>query len=107
MDAGLAIIAGAAGFIAYKVVSKDGANAVQPGSQPKQPFYSDWFTPGSQPATGNGTPTTYDHTGQDIANTTQAVTKFATSLLEYFGGAQDNVSTGAGVSTGGPTSSWA
>ncbi len=105
MDAGLAIIAAAAGFITYKVVTKDGQAAAQPGTSTKQPFYADWFTPGTQPATGNGSPTT-DQTGKDVANTVQAVSKFATSLLQYFGGAEDNEYAGGGVSTGGPTSSY-
>jgi len=99
MDAGLAIIAGAAGLIGYKVLSSKTDTAQQPGPDSKQPFWNSWFNSGSQPQTGNGQPNT-DQTGKDIANTVQAVSKFSTSLLDFFGTSHDSNSSGGGSGPG-------
>lgn len=105
MNAGLLLIAGAAGFVTYKVATSQQGAANQPGKEQKNPFWGDWFNPGSQPQTGNGGPTT-DQTGKDVANTVTAIAKFGTSLLDYFGGGRDNQSSGGGTSTGGPTNQY-
>lgn len=94
------------GYIGYKQVIEPRltAGAPNPNNPPPKPpaqFWSDWFGQGNQPATGNGPPTT-DQTAHDWAQGVTAVTKFATSLVNYFGTAQDDDATGGGTSTGGP-----
>jgi hypothetical protein len=105
MDAGLLIIAGAAGLIGVKVLTDNKPDPNQPNKAPTGSYWNSWFEQGNQPATGNGGPTT-DNTGRDIANTIQAVSKFGTSLFQFFGTSQDNQSSGGGTSTGGPTNSY-
>lgn len=105
IDAGLAIIAASAGFIGYKVLSKDAVTSVQPAKAQKPGLLGSWFQTPDQPATGNGSPNT-DQTGHDIADVVKDVSKFGTSLLQYFGTSQDNKSSGGGTSTGGPTNSY-
>lgn len=105
MNAGLALIAVAAGFVVYKEVKDNPPASGQPDKANKQPFWNHWLDSGDQPQTGNGGPTT-DQTGHDVANTIQSVSKFATSLLDYFGTQGDNKSSGGGTSTGGPTNTY-
>lgn len=104
MDAGLAIIAGAAGLIAYKAVSKDAPDPNQP-KKAQSNFLTDWMNQGDMPATGNGSPST-DQTGHDVAGVITGLAKFGTSLLSYFGTQSDNGSNGGGTSTGGPVETY-
>ena len=76
-------------------------NPNNPAPKPPAQFWTDWFGQGNQVATGNGPPTT-DQTAHDWAQGVTAVTKFATSLVNYFGTAQDDDAAGGGTSTGGP-----
>lgn len=108
MTPGFAALALAGGFITYEIVKTKQAtsDATQQNKAPKQPFWNEWLNGGDQPATGNGSPGT-DQTGHDVANVVVGLTKFATSLAQYFGTAQDNQSSGSGTSTGGPTNTYA
>lgn len=109
MNLGLAAVAVLGGYIGYDKVLKPAlANQPNPNNPPgKQPaqFWTDWFQQGDQPQTGNGPPTT-DQTAHDWAQGITAATKFATSLVNYFGTAQDEDSSGGGTSTGGPTNTY-
>lgn len=84
MDAGLGLIAIAAGFVAFKVVGDKGDAVAQPGKAARQPFWNEYMDSGDQPSTGNGSPGT-DQTGKDVAGVINTVGKFATSLLDWMG----------------------
>lgn len=85
MNAGIAILGAAAGFIAYNELKGAKSSAAQTPKAPKSPFYQEWWNSGDEPATGNGPPTTVDNTGRDVAGVVNSVARFGTSLLEFIG----------------------
>lgn len=109
MNAGLAIIAGAAGIITYKMISDKSAVSSQPDRKEPEPFWNDWLKGGNQPQTGNGPPKSeQDQTGHDVANVITGLSKFGTSLLQFFGTSESSggKDSGGGSSSGGPVESY-
>lgn len=96
----IAAIAALGGYVVYKEVKGAEGAAAQPNKAPPNPFQSDYYMNGNQPATGNGAPNiAFDQTGKDIGNALTAGFKFGTSLLEYFGTSTDEGNDfGGGVS---------
>lgn len=94
MNPGLLIVAGLGGYVVYEKLSTSDSAASQPGVTQKAPFWNSWFQSGNQPQTGNGSPTT---DAQSVSNAIAGVSKFATSLVSYFGTAGNKqAATGSG-----------
>lgn len=97
MNPGILALAAVGGFIGYEVITSKTAASGQPKKEGKIPFLSDFWNSGSQPQTGNGQEKS---DFQEVNDTIQGLSKFATSLFDYFGqGSNGAGQTGNGLGT--------